>query len=73
PVVGTVCMDQLMVDIGMDTPVHVGDDVTLIGTDGKNAVGAWELSEKLGTIPYEVLTAISARVPRSIEYKERNG
>lgn len=72
PVVGTICMDQLMVDIGMDSPVHVGDDVTLIGADGNGSVGVWEHSETLGTIPYEVLTAISSRVPRISEYKERS-
>lgn len=64
PVVGAVCMDQLMVDVGMDAPIHVGDDVTLIGADGGAAIGAAELAEAAGTISYEILTGIAARVPR---------
>jgi alanine racemase len=64
PVVGTICMDQLMVDIGTESRHHVGDDVVLIGKDGSEEISAWEISEKLGTIPYEVLTGIAARVPR---------
>jgi alanine racemase len=72
PVVGTICMDQIMVDIGTTSTVHVGDDVTLIGVDHDAEVGAWELSEMLGTIPYEILTAVSTRVPRVSEYKEGN-
>ena len=66
PVIGTICMDQLMVDIGFDLPVHVGDDVVLIGRDGSEMISAWEIAHKVGTIPYEVLTGIAARVPRMI-------
>ena len=64
PVVGTICMDQLMVDIGFDAQVHVGDDVVLIGRDNNETISAWEIAEKLGTIPYEILTGIAVRVPR---------
>ncbi len=64
PVVGVVCMDQIMVDLGPEAGVHVGDDVTLIGRDGAESIGAWELADELGTIPYEVLTGVAARVPR---------
>lgn len=64
PTVGTICMDQLMVEIGMDSSIHVGDEVTLLGTDANETISAWDLSEKLGTIPYELFTGISARVPR---------
>jgi alanine racemase len=63
-VVGTVCMDQLMVDIGLDDVIHVGDDVTLIGVEGKEFISAYNIADKLGTNPYEVLTGITARVPR---------
>ncbi|HLF13276.1 MAG TPA: alanine racemase [Bacteroidota bacterium] len=72
PVVGTVCMDALMVDIGMDAVIHVGDDVTLIGADGGAQIGVWELSETVGTVPYEILTGIAARVPRIAHYSEGN-
>ncbi len=66
PVVGTICMDQLMVDIGMEHPVHVGDNVVLLGRDGEESIGAWDLAAALGTIPYEVFTGIAARVPRIV-------
>jgi alanine racemase len=70
PVVGTVCMDQLMVDVGTEAAIHVGDDVTLIGPDNGSQIGIWELSETVGTIPYEILTGIAARVPRIAHYSE---
>jgi alanine racemase len=65
PVVGTICMDQMMVDVGVDAGVKVGDDVTLIGSDGTASISSWEIADKLGTIPYEVFTGITARVPRN--------
>ncbi len=66
PVVGTICMDQIMVDVGMHSTIHVGEDVVLIGSSGNETITAWELAEKLGTIPYEVLTNLSDRIPRII-------
>jgi alanine racemase len=63
---GTVTMDQLMVDCGNDD-VRPGDDVVLIGEQGDDQITAEELAAHLGTIGYEVVTAISARVPR--EYR----
>lgn len=67
PVVGTVCMDQLMVDLGPESPVRVGDNVVLVGRDGTETISAWDLAETLGTIPYEVFTGVTARVPRIIQ------
>ncbi len=64
PVVGTVCMDQLMVDVGTRSDIHVGDDVTLIGKDGEEEITGWEIARKMGTNHYEVLCMIAARVPR---------
>jgi len=64
PVVGTICMDQIMLDVGLDADVHVGMDVTLIGRNGNEVISGWEVANKLGTIPYEILTNIAARVPR---------
>jgi alanine racemase len=64
PVVGTICMDQCMVDVGVGTEVHVGDDATLVGNDGNESISAWNIADTLGTIPYEVLTGITSRVPR---------
>ena len=63
PVVGTVCMDQVMVDIGRDSAWN-GDDVVLLGGQGDASVSVEELARWAGTIPYEVLTNINTRVPR---------
>ncbi len=64
PIVGTICMDQCMVDCG-NADVLTGDDVVLIGTSGSRTLTAWDLAKTAGTIPYEVTCAISARVPRT--------
>ena len=60
---GTVTMDQFMVDVG-DTPVEIGEIVTLIGADGGQRISAEELADQIGTINYEVTTRIPSRVPR---------
>ncbi|HLA87442.1 MAG TPA: alanine racemase [Anaerolineales bacterium] len=59
PQVGRICMDQFMVNVGEDG-VSVGDEVILFG----NGITAEELADWTGTNEYEVLTSISARVPR---------
>jgi alanine racemase len=64
PVVGTICMDEVMVDLG-DTPgVAGGDEVIVIGRSGQTAIDAWELAANASTIPYEICAQITARVPR---------
>ncbi len=64
-VIGTVCMDWIMLDVSDIPGVAVGDDVTLLGCDREgNCVHAEELAEKTGTIPYEIFCGISKRVPR---------
>jgi alanine racemase len=62
-VAGSVTMDQLMVDCG-DVEPAPGDDVVLIGAQGSETVTAWELASHAGTIAYEVVARIGARVPR---------
>lgn len=62
-VAGTVTMDQILVDCG-DDDVAPGDEVVLIGRQGDESVSADELAGLIGTIGYEVVTAISKRVPR---------
>jgi alanine racemase len=64
PVVGSICMDQLMVDVG-STNVRVEDEVVLIGKQGSGEMTVWHLADKMGTIPYEICTGISSRVPRT--------
>ena len=64
-VVGTVCMDWIMLDVSHIPGVTVGDDVILLGCDAAgNCIRAEELAEKIGTIPYEIFCGISKRVPR---------
>ena len=64
PILGRVCMDQLMVDVSHIEKVNTGDLVTLIGTDGAETITADELAELTGTINYEIICDIGARVPR---------
>jgi alanine racemase len=64
PLVGTVCMDQVMVNLGGPSNAKTGDDVTLIGVDGDEEITAWDIADKLGTVAYEICCAISDRVPR---------
>jgi alanine racemase len=64
-VIGTVCMDWIMLDVTGVPGVAVEDDVTLLGCDHEgNCIRAEELAEKTGTIPYEIFCGISKRVPR---------
>lgn len=64
PIVGVVTMDQLVVDCGPDGNVDVGDDAVLIGAQGDETITPDEWGEHLGTISYEIVCGISARVPR---------
>ena len=64
PVVGRVCMDQSMVNLGPETTVQVGDEVVLIGRSGEEEITAEEWATQLGTITYEVTCQINARVAR---------
>lgn len=60
---GKVCMDQMMLDVG-DAPVKIGDEVVLIGSQGKDKITAEELADLAGTIPYEIVCGLGARIPR---------
>ncbi|MDQ6728351.1 MAG: alanine racemase [Actinomycetota bacterium] len=61
---GSVTMDQIMVDCGDDDGVMPGDEVVLLGPQGREHVTAWEWASLTGTIAYEILCGISPRVPR---------
>jgi alanine racemase len=63
PVVGRVCMDQIMVNLEWETAYN-GDVVTLLGADGDELITCEDLAEWAGTIPYEVLTNLNTRIPR---------
>ncbi len=64
PFAGVVTMDQIMVNC-TDDAVHIGDEVLLIGSQGSDVITANEWANKLGTIGYEIVCAISARMPRN--------
>lgn len=64
PIVGRVCMDQSMVDLGPQTEIGVGDEVVLIGHSGDLEISAYEWAHKLNTITYEVTCQINHRVQR---------
>lgn len=63
PVVGAICMDQFMVNIEQDSAFNE-DEVVLVGRNGKEKITVEDLATWAGTIPYEILTNINARVPR---------
>lgn len=64
PIVGTISMDNLTVDLGATPASREGEEVIVIGRQGSERILAEEIAEKLGTINYEVVCAISPRVPR---------
>ncbi|MBM4175455.1 MAG: alanine racemase [Ignavibacteria bacterium] len=66
-VVGRVCMDQIMIDLGDDN-ISNKEEVILIGSNGSQTFNATDISRLINTIPYEVCTSITSRVPRIYIY-----
>ena len=64
PVIGRVCMDMTMVDVTDLPTVRIGAETVLMGAQGAETLWADALARQLGTIPYEILCAVSHRVPR---------
>lgn len=64
PVIGTICMDQLMIDVTDIHDVGLGDEAVLIGAQGAEVITADDLASWSRTINYEVLLSITERVPR---------
>ena len=64
PIVGRLCMDQFMVDLGPEGSAYVEDDVVLIGTQGGETISVEDVAQRAGTIGYEILTRLNERVPR---------
>jgi alanine racemase len=65
PIVGTVCMDMIMIDLGTETDCKTGDIVTIYG----DKIPIRDVAQRIGTIPYEVTCNVSQRVPRVHNYK----
>lgn len=64
PQVGRICMDMCMLDVTHIPDAAVGDVVTIFGRDGQEEATASQIAQLADTIPYEVLCAVSKRVPR---------
>jgi alanine racemase len=63
PVVGSVCMDMLMIDV-TGFGVSPGEEVIIIGARGTGAIDVREMAATIGTIPYELLCRVGARIER---------
>jgi len=72
PVIGRVCMDQLMVDVSSVPGVKIGDEAVVMGKQGAQEITAEEIAGRLGTINYEVICMISERVPRRYVMQQKN-
>lgn len=64
PLVGSICMDQCMIDVTGIADVHVGDEVVIFGPQGNEMIHIDELATSLGTINYEIVCMIMRRIPR---------
>ena len=64
PLIGRICMDGCMADVSMSQGVQEGDEVVFLGRQGQDRITADEIADLLGTIAYEVVTAVGPRVPR---------
>ena len=65
PIVGRICMDQMMINLGPDEPSFgVGEPVTLVGTEGNETITFTDLATLIGTINYELTCLIAPRIPR---------
>lgn len=64
PIAGNICMDQCMIDVTHVPDVKVGDEVIIMGTDGKNTILADDIGDATGTINYEIVCAFGQRLPK---------
>lgn len=64
PIVGRVCMDQLVVDVTDLDEVRLGDEVVLIGRQVSERMTVWDVAASMGSIAHEVLSALGPRLPR---------
>ena len=64
PIVGRVCMDLSMIDVGHIADVRMGDEVVLFGRQEDAVISADEVADAIDTINYEITTSLTSRVPR---------
>jgi alanine racemase len=72
PILGVVCMDQLVVDVSEIDGVELGDEVVIMGRQGEEEITACELAKLSGTIPYEILTSLGHQLPKIYKINETN-
>jgi alanine racemase len=63
-IVGRICMDLTLLDVGHIPDVRVGDEVVIFGSQGQERIPVEEMAEALNTIHYEIVTSLSSRVER---------
>jgi len=66
PIVGRICMDQTMIDVTDVPGVRQGDEVVLIGSQEQETITVDQVAQRLGTVNYEIVSEILARVPRVV-------
>ena len=64
PIAGNICMDQCMIDVSNVPDVKVGDEVIVMGSDGRNSITADDIADATGTINYEITCAFGQRLPK---------
>ena len=64
PIIGRVCMDLTMLDVGGISDVGMEDEVVIFGRQGNASITADDLASELNTINYEIVSTVMARVPR---------
>ena len=64
PIIGRICMDLTMLDVGHINNIQMGDEVVIFGQQGSDAITVDEIASSLKTINYEIVSNITARVPR---------
>lgn len=70
PIIGRICMDQMMVDVSHINNIEIEDEVTLVGKDGDNIISVEELANAAGSFNYEFVCGIGKRVPRIYRYPQ---
>ena len=63
-IIGRVCMDLTMIDVGHVPDVRLEDEVVLLGSQGNETISADEIAKKVGTINYEIVSSLTSRVPK---------
>ena len=64
PIIGRVCMDLTMIDVGHVPDIRLEDEVVVLGSQGNETISADEIAKRIGTINYEIVSSLTSRVPK---------